>query len=41
MTGLRHVKAKPAIFFGGLGEPLAHPNILDDAPAGATACLEA
>ncbi len=23
------VKAKPAIFFGGLGEPLAHPNILD------------
>ena len=28
MAGLRKLKPKPAVFFGGLGEPLAHPDIL-------------
>ena len=29
MAGLRKLKPKPAVFFGGLGEPLAHPDILE------------
>ena len=29
MAGLRKLKPKPTVFFGGLGEPLAHPDIVE------------
>ena len=29
LNGLRSFSPPPEVFFGGLGEPLAHPNIVD------------
>ena len=29
MEGLKVISPKPTVFFGGFGEPLSHPGIVD------------